>query len=224
MASINHLIGSTGEPTRQRLFITTVVTATLLAALQGGVGADGPPAAQSSSQILTAVLETSSSTGDVGQYWVKEITIHDGDWLAFRWRTNVTTATKGRWEVVGTRGVVLASGEVPAASKGGVSHFYLDFGSLKISPPFKVRIWAVTLQGAMVGKASEPVLVNKSSGGDSITCNTAAELGLPIHGKLESIRLAHNVPALGGAVVTAGGTVYDVVTMLQEYHTVSPAK
>ena len=162
--------------------------------------------------LYSATLEASFDWGDLGPDWQKELGIEGNETLWFRWKIDVA-AVKGRWELSDGNGGLLTQGEVGAAqTPGEYSPFLLDLNKLGFLPPLQIRIQALTGTGSAVGGVSEPVLLNKAVTSGEVTCFTDGGLGLPIDAKLEAIRAAHGVPALGGAVVTKYGMeVFDAV-------------
>jgi CubicO group peptidase (beta-lactamase class C family) len=175
----------------------------------------GPPIGRASpfQPMYMATLEASFNLGDLGPDWRKELGIYGDETLLFRWKINTATAAKGRWEISGINGGLLAQGEVGAApTPGNYYQFSLNFNTLGLSPPFKVRIQALTSNGSEVGHISPPVILNQAVNTGFGMCFTDGGLGLPIDDELEAIRMAHGVPALGGAVVTKHGLeVFDAV-------------
>jgi D-alanyl-D-alanine carboxypeptidase len=162
--------------------------------------------------MYTATLDASFDWGDLGPIWEKELGITGNETLWFRWKIKAA-ATKGRWEISDGNGSLLAQGEVGAAQNlGDYAFFLIDFAALDLLPPLNVRIQALTANGSPVGGISPPVLLNPYVNNGGTTCFTDGGLRLPIDDKLEAIRAAHGVPALGGAVVTTYGMeVFDAV-------------
>jgi CubicO group peptidase (beta-lactamase class C family) len=160
-----------------------------------------------------ARLQGSHDFGDLGPDWQKELSMYGSENLLFRWTTNAPNAAKGRWEITDVNDLLLAQAEVGGPpSPGSYTHFSLHVKSLGISPPFNVRIQALTNGGAPVGFLSEPVVVTLAVNNGFGTCFTEGGLGVPITDKLELIRALHGVPAVGGAVVTKSVLeVYDAV-------------
>jgi D-alanyl-D-alanine carboxypeptidase len=163
--------------------------------------------------VYTATLEASFDWGDLGQDWQTELGIQGNETLWFRWKIGATTAKKGRWEISDSNDGLLAQGEAGAAQTfGDYGLFLLDLNTLGLSPPFKIRLQALTGTGSDVGNISPPVLLNQAVDTGVATCFTDGGLGLPIDDKLEAIRAARAVPALAGAVVTKYGMeVFDAV-------------
>jgi CubicO group peptidase (beta-lactamase class C family) len=162
--------------------------------------------------LYTATLEGSLDWGDLGPDWQHQLGIEGNETLWFRWKIDAA-AVKGRWELSDGNGVLLTQSEVGAAqTPGDYSPFLLDLNALGFLPPLQIRIQALTGTGSALGGISEPVFLNKAVTSGAVTCFTDGGLGLPIDDKLEKIRAAHGVPALGGAVVTKYGMeVFDAV-------------
>jgi hypothetical protein len=163
--------------------------------------------------IYAATLEASFDWGDLGWDWQKTLGIEGTETLFFRWKIGASTATKGRWQITSASNVLLAQGEVGAAQTPGEYFLFLiNLDTLNLPPPpYNVRLQALTSTGAAVGLASAAVVLEQAAPSPS-TCFTDGGLGLPIADKLEAIRAAHGVPALGGAVVTKYGMeVFDAV-------------
>jgi D-alanyl-D-alanine carboxypeptidase len=170
---------------------------------------NGPVAAP----MYTATLDASFDNKDLGPDWQKELGIVGNELLFFRWTIKAATAVKGHWEMSDSNGVVLAQGEVGAApTPGDYAFFMIDLATLGLSPSLYVRIQGLTDKGYAVGGISPPVLLKPYVSSGDVTCFTDGGLLLPIDDKLEMIRAAHGVPALGGAVVTKYGMeVFDAV-------------
>jgi CubicO group peptidase (beta-lactamase class C family) len=168
-------------------------------------GPVGPP--------TMAVLEGSLDWGDLGPDWRKELAIYGDELLLFRWKINAFGVAKGRWQISDPDGTPLAQGEVGAAQTPGQFYqFSLKVADLGLSPPLRVRIQALSGTNGAVGHVSPPVVVNLAVNTGFGTCFTDGGLGLPIADKLEVIRAANGVPAIGGAIVTKHGLeVFDAV-------------
>jgi CubicO group peptidase (beta-lactamase class C family) len=164
----------------------------------------GEPAAQ---------VQGSHDFGDLAPDWGQELSMYGEEHLLFRWGSKASNVGKGSWRITDVNDVLLAQAEVGAAANFGEwFHFSLHPKTLGISPPFKVRMQALTSGGAPVGAPSEAVVVSLAFNNGWGTCFTDGGLGLPITEKLELIRAVHGVPAVGGAVVTAHGLeVFDAV-------------
>src|SRR5262245_927954 len=163
--------------------------------------------------VYTATLQVSFDWGDLGPDWQTKLGIEGNETLWFRWKIGASAAAKGRWELSSSSNVLLAQGEVGAAqTPGDYALFLVDLDKLNLPPPpYYVRLQALTSTGTDVGQISAPVVLDKAVPGP-VTCFTDGGLGLPIADKLEAIRAAHGVPALGGAVVTTYGLeVFDAV-------------
>jgi CubicO group peptidase (beta-lactamase class C family) len=186
--------------------------------------------------LYTTTLEASFDWGDLGPDWQTQLGIVGDETLWFQWKAKAPSATKGRWEISDNNGNLLAQGEVAAAQTPGTFRFFtLDFSALGVSPPLKMRIQPLTSTGSNAGLISGPVIFTKAT--TSTTCFTDGGLGLPIDERLETIRNAHGLPALGGAVVTKYGMEAfdavgvrkiefnpDVVTKFDKWHLGSDAK
>src|SRR5262245_3850677 len=162
---------------------------------------------------VPTILDASFDNGDLGPDWQKELGITGNETLWFQWKIKAA-AIKGRWEISDPNGGgLLAQGEVPAAKNlGDYAFFVIDFAPLDLLPPLNVRIQPLTANGSPIGAISPPVLLKQYVSSGDVTCFTDGGLRLPIDDKLEAIRAAHAVPALGGAVVTTYGMeVFDAV-------------
>ena len=163
--------------------------------------------------VYTATLEASFDWGDLGWDWQKLLGIDGTETLWFRWKIGASTAVKGRWQITSSSNLLLAQGEVGAAQTPGEYFLFLiNLDTLNLAPPpYNVRLQALTSTGTAVGQISTPVVLEQAAP-QPPTCFTDGGLGLPIADKLEAIRAAHGVPALGGAVVTKYGMeVFDAV-------------
>ena len=163
--------------------------------------------------LYTASLDASFDWGDLGWDWQKTLGIQGTETLWFRWKIGASTATKGRWQITNASNVLLAQGEVGAAQTAGEYFLFLiNLDTLNIAPPpYNVRLQALTSTGTAVGQIS-PAVVLEQAAPQAPTCFTDGGLGLPITEKLQAIRAAHGVPAVGGAVVTKSGVeVFDAV-------------
>jgi D-alanyl-D-alanine carboxypeptidase len=189
--------------------LLTLLIASRVASAQTPSATGGQTAIENPSSLVLyiATLEGSLDWGDQAPDWSKQLAIYGSEpKLLFRWRIYAPTATKGRWQISSDSGTPLAQGEVAAAqTPGDYAYFSLNVPALGISPPFTIAIQALTSNGADVGFMSSPVVFNHAVNTGWGMCFTDGGLGFSIAERLEAIRAARGLPALGGAVVTKYG-------------------
>lgn len=154
--------------------------------------------------LPSTFLQGSLDLGDLGFNWQTKINIEGTERLVFQWKTN-EAAEFGQYTVTDDHGEVMLVGDLlPSPPSGEYRLFFIDFSSLLPRERYEVRMQAMAGSQDPLGDPSLPVIVQIVCPGP-VTQFIDSGLALPIDDQLDAIRKAHNVPALGGAIVTDKG-------------------
>ncbi|MFP8875619.1 MAG: serine hydrolase domain-containing protein, partial [Myxococcota bacterium] len=140
--------------------------------------------------------------GVLGSAWTRQLAIVGNENVDFRWRSSGFSVAKANWELRDGGNNLIAQGQPTSLlDADGYFRFSLDLAPLNVSPPLSISVQPQTAGGLIAAARSNDVELGDlpDVGG---RCLTASEQGIPIGGKLESIRQSHSVPALAGAIIT----------------------
>jgi CubicO group peptidase (beta-lactamase class C family) len=156
--------------------------------------------------VPRTTVQVSHDLGDLGYDWGTSLTYDPGEKIVCRWSTTHTGATGAVYQVLDTQNQqVLAQGGLNGAPpSGGHRLFFIHLAQVPSRPSYLVRLQARGAGSQLLGSPSAPCTLTRASS-SPITQFTDVGLSLGIQSRVESIRAKHDVPALGGIIVTRQG-------------------
>ena len=151
-------------------------------------------------------LQVSHDHGDLGCNWQTSLVFDPGEKIMCRWSTSNIGAVGAVYQVIDPQNQqVLASAELSGAPPlGGHRLFFINLSQVPPRPAYRVRLQAKALGSQLLGSPSAPCTLTRASS-FPVTQFTDVGLSMGIQSRVESMRAKHNVPALGGIIVTSQG-------------------